>query len=188
MPINNKTHWLRKSLTRTDSDSETSFWEIQCELKVVKKEKRDYEQVTNRWVKRCSSRGHSTVLCSHPSRACAVSRYQLHTALRQASRLHKGVAVGGGGGGGRRRGVWLSHPSLKEAATTALFGVLNQSARHLRTLSPTSSSSHYLKGECFCAVVKYSRSSMMTTRVAPFNVNWTGVGQSGKPAVPSSQV
>ena len=73
-----------------------------------------------------------------------------------------------GGGGG---GVWLSHPSLKEAARTALFGVLNQSARHLRTLSPTSSSSHYLKGECFCAVVKYSRASMMTTRVAPFNVN-----------------
>ena len=54
-----------------------------------------------------------------------------------------GVREGGGwrGGGG---GVWLSHPSLKEAATTALFGVLNQSARHLRTLSPTSSS-HYLK-------------------------------------------
>ena len=110
MAINNKTHRLRKSLTRTDSDSrnvsETSFWEIQCELKVAKKEKRAYEQVTNRWVKRCSSRGHSTVFCSHPSRACAVSRYQLHTALRQAPRLHKGVAVGEGagwrGGGGRR--------------------------------------------------------------------------------------
>ena len=60
--------------------------------------------VTNRWVKRCSFRVHSTVLCSHPSRACAVSGYQLHTALRQAPRLHKGVAVGwegsGGGGGG----------------------------------------------------------------------------------------
>ena len=44
MAINNKTHRLRKSLTRTDSDSrnvsETSFWEIQCELKVAKKEKR----------------------------------------------------------------------------------------------------------------------------------------------------
>ena len=78
---------------------------------------------------------------------------------------------GGGGGGAGEGGFWLSHPSLKEAARTALFGVLNQSARHLRTLSPTSSSSHYLKGECFCAVVKYSRASMMTTRVAPFNVN-----------------
>ena len=42
---------------------------------------------------------HSTVLCSHPSRACAVSGYQLHTALRQAPRLHKGVAVGEGGRG-----------------------------------------------------------------------------------------
>ena len=62
--------------------------------------------VTNRWVQRCSFRVHSTVLCSHPSRACAVSGYQLHTALRQAPRLHKGVVVGegggwmGGGGGG----------------------------------------------------------------------------------------
>ena len=110
------------------------------------------------------------MFCSHPSRACAVSRYQLHTALRQAPRLHKGVAVGEGGAEGVW-GVWLSHPCLKEAARTALFGVLNQSARHLRTLSPTSSSSHYLKGECFCAVVKYSRAIMMTTRVAPFNVN-----------------
>ena len=52
--------------------------------------------VTNRWVKRCSFRVHSTVLCSHPSRACAVSGYQLHTALREAPRLHKGVAVGWG--------------------------------------------------------------------------------------------
>ena len=31
---------------------------------------------------------------------------------------------GGGGGGGGCGGVWLSHPCLKEAATTALFGVL----------------------------------------------------------------
>ena len=43
-PLNHKTcnHWksvycVRKSLTRTDSDS---FWEIQSELKVAKKEKR----------------------------------------------------------------------------------------------------------------------------------------------------
>ena len=61
---------------------------------------------------------------------------------------------GGGGGGGRRGGVWFSHPCVKEAATTALFGVLNQSARHLRTLSPTSSSSDSLKGECFCCSTK----------------------------------
>ena len=54
--------------------------------------------VRNRWVKRCSFRVHSTVFCSHPSLDCAVSGYQLHTALRQAPRLHKGVAVGEGGG------------------------------------------------------------------------------------------
>ena len=83
----------------------------------------------------------------------------------------KATQRGGGWGGGGEGGFCLSHPCLKEAATTALFGVLNQSARHLRTLSPTSSSSHYLKGECFCAVVKYSRASMMTTRVVPFNVS-----------------
>ena len=84
----------------------------------------------------------------------------------------KATQRGGGGVGGERGGgVCLSQPCLKEPATTALFGVLNQSARHLRTLSPTSSSSHYLKGECFCAVAKYSRASTMATRVAPFNVN-----------------
>ena len=36
---------VRRTLTKTDSDStnvnKTSFWEIQCELKVAKKEKRD---------------------------------------------------------------------------------------------------------------------------------------------------
>ena len=55
-----------------------------------------------------------------------------------------GREPGGWGGGG---GLILSHSCLKETATTALFGVLNQSARHLRTLSPTSSSWDDLKGE-----------------------------------------
>ena len=55
-----------------------------------------------------------------------------------------------------------------EAATTALFGVLNQSARHLRTLSPTSSSSHYLKGECFCSYSKHA----VTISVAIQNTLW----------------
>ena len=45
-PINHlkSVYCVRKTLTRTDSDStnvnETSFWETQCELKVSKKEKR----------------------------------------------------------------------------------------------------------------------------------------------------
>ena len=80
-----------------------------------------------------------------------------------------------GGGIGRRRGggaaICLSHPCLKEAATTALFGVLNQSARHLRTLSPTSSSSHYLKGECFCICSKHA----VTNSLAIQNVLTTSV-------------
>ena len=85
--------------------------------------------VTNRWAKRCSFRVHSTVLCSHPSRACAVSGYQLHTALRQAPRLHIGAAVGEGGRGAERRGggICLSHPCLKEADTTVLFGTCGDS-------------------------------------------------------------
>ena len=85
-------------------------------------------------------------------------------------------AFGGREGGiGRRRGrgagICLSHPCLKEAATTALFGVLNQSARHLRTLSPTSSSSYYLKGECFCIYSKHA----VTNSLAIQNVLTTSV-------------
>ena len=106
-----------------------------------------------------------------------MSRYGLHTALCKAPRLHKrwvkgeGVEVGVGSGGGGGGGGGLSHPSVKGAARRASFRVLHQSARHLRTLSPTSLSSHYLKGGCICAVAKYSRASMTATRVAPFNVN-----------------
>ena len=45
-------YYVRKTLTRTDSDSrnvsETSFWETVCELKVAKKEKRGYLFLSSR--------------------------------------------------------------------------------------------------------------------------------------------
>ena len=113
------------------------------------------------------------VLLTPISGLCSVSVSVTHCPSPSTKATQRGGGEGGSrveGGGGRKE-VRFLHLCFKEAARTALFGVLNQSARHLRTLSPTSSSSHYLKGECFCAVVKYSRASMMTTRVAPFNVN-----------------
>ena len=53
---------------------------------------------------------------------------------------HRDYIKGGVGVGG------LSHPCVKGAARRALFRVLHMSARHMRTASPTSSSSHWSEG------------------------------------------